>query len=128
MREAIYIAIAGGIGALGRYYISGFFHKLLGESFPYGTLAVNFIGSFLLGLIMQISLGTDIIPQNLRLAFTLGFLGAFTTFSTFSYETLKLFEDGAWLMGGANILANVLLGIAAAFAGIMLGRVVLGGA
>lgn len=128
MREAIYIAIAGGIGALGRYYLSGFVHKLLGESFPYGTLAVNFTGSFLLGLVMQISLSTDLIPQNLRLAVTLGFLGAFTTFSTFSYETLKCFEDGAWFAGGANILANVVLGIAAAFAGILLGRAVLGGA
>jgi CrcB protein len=128
LREIIYIAVAGSIGALSRYYMSGLVHRLFGDSFPYGTLAVNFIGSFLIGLIMQISLSTDLVPQNLRLALTVGFLGAFTTFSTFSYETIRYFEDGAWLAGGANILANVVLGIIAVIIGIFVGRTMLGGA
>ena len=126
MHEIIYIAIAGGLGALGRYYMTGLAQKLFGTGFPYGTLAVNLVGSFLLGLAMQISMSTDLIPRNLRTAFTLGFLGAFTTFSTFSYETFGYIENGAWLTAGGNILTNVVLGIVAAFLGILLGRVLVG--
>jgi CrcB protein len=128
MREIICIAVAGSLGALGRYYMSSAAHRLLGDGFPYGTLAVNVIGSFLIGLIMQVSLSTDIVPRTWRLALTFGFLGAFTTFSTFSYETLGYLEDGAWLMMGMNILANVLAAITAAFLGVLLGRALFGGA
>ena len=127
MREIIYITVAGGMGALGRYYMTGLVHQLLGHGFPYGTLVVNLVGSFLIGLVMQISMSTDLVPRSLRLAFTLGFLGAFTTFSTFSYETLGYLEDSLWLMAGINILTNVVSGIIAAFIGMALGRVILGG-
>ena len=127
MREIIYITLAGGMGALGRYYMTGLVHRLLGHGFPYGTLVVNLVGSFLIGLVMQISMSTDLVPRSLRLAFTLGFLGAFTTFSTFSYETLGYLEDSLWLMAGINILTNVVSGIIAAFIGMALGRVILGG-
>lgn len=128
MREIIYIAIAGGLGALGRYYTGGLVHRICGDNFPYGTLVVNLAGSFLIGLIMQISMSTDIIPRSLRLAVTIGFLGAFTTFSTFSYETLGYLEDGAWLIAGMNILVSIVSGVAAAFLGVILGRALLGGA
>ena len=124
MREIIYIAVAGGLGALGRYYMTGLAQRLFGNGFPYGTLVVNLAGSFLLGFAMQISLSTSLIPHSLRTAFTLGFLGAFTTFSTFSYETLGYIENGAWLTAGTNILTNVVLGIVAAFLGILVGRAV----
>lgn len=128
MREIIYIAVAGGVGALGRYYVTELARRLLGDDFPYGTLIVNLVGSFLIGLAMQIFLNTDLVPPSLRLAFILGFLGAFTTFSAFSYATLAYIENGAWLMAGLNILGNVTVGIVAAFIGVMLGRAIVGGA
>ncbi|BAZ97868.1 MULTISPECIES: fluoride efflux transporter CrcB [Dehalococcoides] len=128
MREILYIAVAGGLGALGRYSISGLAQRIFGDAFPYGTLVVNILGSFLLGFVMQASMNTDLFPRNLRLAVTIGFLGAFTTFSTFSYETLGYIEDGAWLTAGLNILTNVVPGIIAVFLGILLGRTLFGGA
>ncbi|AII60013.1 MAG: fluoride efflux transporter CrcB [Dehalococcoides mccartyi] len=128
MREILYIAVAGGLGALGRYSISGLAQRVFGDAFPYGTLVVNILGSFLLGFVMQASMNTDLFPRNLRLAVTIGFLGAFTTFSTFSYETLGYIEDGAWLTAGLNILTNVVPGIIAVFLGILLGRTLFGGA
>ena len=77
---------------------------------------------------MQASLSTDLVPPAWRLAVTVGFLGAFTTFSTFSYETLGYLEDGAWLTAGVNTLANVLLAMIAVFFGVLLGRTLFGGA
>ncbi len=128
MREVLYIAVAGGLGALGRYYMAGLAQRMLGDGFPYGTLLVNVLGSFLVGFIMQAGMSTDVLPRSLRLAATLGFLGAFTTFSAFSYETLGYLEDGMWLMAGVNILANVIPAIMAVFLGVSLGRTILGGA
>ncbi|MCD6359104.1 MAG: fluoride efflux transporter CrcB [Dehalococcoidia bacterium] len=128
MREIIYITVAGGLGVLGRYYMVGIVHRLLGTGFPYGTLVVNLLGSFLIGFVMQVSMSTDLVPRALRLALTLGFLGAFTTFSTFSYETFSYLEDGNWLMAGVNILANVVPCIIAVFLGYLLGRTLHGGA
>lgn len=128
MLEIIYIAIAGSLGAMGRYFLGGLSHRLLGDMFPYGTLIVNILGSFLIGFVMQTSLSTDILPRSLRVAITFGFLGAFTTFSAFSYETLGYIEDGAWLMAGINILANVIPSLIAVFSGVLLGRTLFGGA
>lgn len=128
MREVIYIVLAGGLGTLGRYYLSGWAQRILEEGFPYGTLLVNVLGSFLVGFIVQAGMSTDLVPRSLRLAATLGFLGAFTTFSAFSYETLGYLEDGMWLMAGVNILANVIPAIIAVFLGVSLGRTILGGA
>jgi CrcB protein len=128
VHDIIYIAVAGSFGALGRYYMTDLSHRLLGSGFPYGTLAVNVIGSFLIGLIIQTGISTDLVPPAWRLALTVGFLGAFTTFSTFSYETLGYLEDGTWSMAMMNILANVLLAIFAVFLGVSLGRALFGGA
>ena len=127
MRQIIYIAVAGGMGAVGRYYITSLAYRLLGDGFPFGTLIVNLIGSFLLGFLMQANISTNLVPVSLRLPLTLGLLGAFTTFSAFSYETMGYLGDGAWVMAGSNILVNVLLGITAAFLGLLLGRTLFGG-
>ncbi len=127
MREIIYIAVAGGVGALARYYMTGLAHRLLGDSFPFGTLIVNLLGSFLIGFITQVSLSTGLVPRSLRLALTLGFLGAFTTFSAFSYETLGHIEDRAWMVAAVSVLMNVVIGVVAAFLGVILGRAAAGG-
>lgn len=127
MVDVIYVAVAGGLGAISRYYLSGLAQRV-GSGFPFGTLTVNLVGSFLLGLIMQTGISTDLMPRALRLALTIGFLGAFTTFSTFSYETLGYLEDGAWLTASLNVLINVVPGIIAVFLGAFLARTILGGA
>jgi CrcB protein len=128
LKELLFLALAGSLGTLSRYGLSGLTQKLTGAGFPYGTLTVNVLGSLIIGFIMQVGLSTDIIPRTLRLAITLGFLGAFTTFSTFSYETVSYLEDGAWLLASMNILANLVLCIGATFLGMMIGRLTVGGA
>ena len=127
MREIIYIGVAGGLGTLGRYYVTGLAHRLLGYGFPYGTLSVNLVGSFLVGFVAQAGINTGLVPQTLRVPLTLGFLGGFTTFAAFSLETLGYLENGAWSMAGMNILTNVVPGIIAVLLGVMVGRALLGG-
>ena len=126
--QILYLAIAGALGAVSRFLLSGAAYRLLGSGFPYGTLCVNIIGSFLIGLVMQIGLNTDIIPQSLRTVITVGFLGAFTTFSTFSFETLNYIQDGVWGMALLNIAVNVIVCLLAVFAGIIIGKLAFGGA
>lgn len=128
MREIIFIGVAGGLGTLGRYYMAGLAHRLLGHGFPYGTLSVNLVGSFLVGFVAHAGLNTELVPPALRVPLTLGFLGGFTTFAAFSYETLGYLESGAWSIAGVNILTNVVPGIIAVLIGVMLGRTLLGGA
>jgi CrcB protein len=127
LREFLFLALAGALGTLGRYGLSGLAQRIAGNYFPFGTLAVNIIGSILVGFIMQIGLNTDVIPRSLRVVITVGFLGAFTTFSTFAYETTKYLEDGAWLSGLLNISANVVIGIIAILIGMLVGRMTYGG-
>ncbi len=128
MREVLLLAVAGALGTLSRYGLSGIAQRITGFGFPVGTLLVNIIGSVFIGFIMQISLNTDIIPRSYRLILTVGFLGAFTTFSTFTYETVRYLEDGAWLFGMLNIAANMGLGILGILLGMFLGRIIYGGA
>ncbi len=128
MQNILFIALAGALGALCRYGLSGAVQRVAGGGFPFGTLLVNILGSALIGFIMQIGLSTDIIPRSLRIIVTIGFLGAFTTFSTFSYETVKFLEDGAWMPGILNIIANIGLCLLSTLLGMLLGRITLGGA
>ena len=107
MKSAVSIALFCAGGGLTRYYLSGWVYSLLGRAFPYGTFVVNIIGAFFIGLIMEMSLRSTIIPATVRLGLTVGFMGGLTTFSTFSYETLKLLEDGQFLIAFANIVASV---------------------
>ena len=109
MKTAATIAFFCAGGGLTRYYLSGWIHSLLGRAFPYGTFAVNIIGAYLIGLLMELGLRSTFIPDTLRLGLTVGFFGGLTTFSTFSYETFSLLEDGRFLVAFANILASVAL-------------------
>jgi fluoride exporter len=125
--QIVYISIAGVLGTLSRYGLSSFTQKLTGAGFPFGTLLVNFLGSLAIGFIMQLGLSTDIIPRSLRIAATIGFMGAFTTFSTFSYETVKYIQDGSWMLAGLNIILNLTLCLSATILGIGLGKLAAGG-
>ena len=107
MKTAVTIALFCAGGGLTRFYLSGWVYTLLGRTFPFGTLAVNIIGAYLIGLIMEIGMRSTLISDTLRLGLTVGFLGGLTTFSTFSYETFSLLEDGRFLTAFVNIIASV---------------------
>lgn len=128
MREALFIAGMGAAGALARYWLSGQAYRWFGVGLPYGTLVVNVLGSLLLGFLMHVGLTTDLVPRALRTALATGFLGAFTTYSTFAYETVRYVEDGAWGLAALNVAANLVLGLGAAVGGLALGRLLVGGA
>ena len=123
MLQVICVGIGGFIGACFRYIISMCIPKFL--DLPVGTLLVNVLGGFLIGLIMELSFSTDIISPNLRLFLTTGILGGFTTFSTFSYETISLFNDGSYLIGILNICLNLVLSLVGVVAGTSVIRAIL---
>jgi len=127
MWEIIGLAIAGGIGAVGRYAISGWTHRLFGTRFAYGTLVVNVLGCFLLALLMEAALDANVVPRSLRIPLSVGLLGAFTTFSTFGYETIRYFEDGAAILALTNVAANIILCLAATWSGLITARSIWGG-
>ncbi len=130
MRDTLYLlallAVFGALGAISRYALSGWVAQWFGVGFAYGTLVVNLAGCFLLGLVAHLGL-TTVMSETTRTVLGIGFLGAFTTFSTFGYETVRYLEDGARLLAFANVAANVLLGLVAVWAGLALARSVWGG-
>ena len=127
MARFFWICLGGAIGTGARYLLSGWLLRVAGPGFPYGTLAVNFIGSFLLCLMMQISLSSESFPPTLRVVLATGVLGGFTTYSAFNYETLQLLQEDAWLLGLANLGITVVGCLAAGLLGVMAGRLLLGG-
>lgn len=120
-RMAIYfwIAIGSALGGVARFWASGVAARLFGETFPWGTLIVNVAGSFLIGFIATVSApdGRIFLGSTARLALMAGILGGFTTFSSFSLQTLNLLNDGQWLPAGANIVGSVVLCLLAVWAG-----------
>lgn len=122
MQVVVLIALFGALGCLTRYFMSGWVYELLGRNFPYGTFAVNIVGAFIIGLIMEFGMRSTLISANLRIGFTVGFLGGLTTFSTFSYETFRLLEDGEFLIAGANVLLSVVVCLTFTWLGIMAAR------
>ena len=119
MRIAATIAFFCAGGGLARYYLSGWIYSLLGRAFPYGTFAVNIIGAYLIGLIMELGLRSTMLSDTLRIGLTVGFMGGLTTFSTFSYETFKLLEDGQLMAAFANVLASVAVCLLCTWLGIL---------
>ena len=107
MRLVMMIALCGALGCLSRYWLSSWVYTLLGRDFPWGTLVVNVVGAFCIGFIMEFSIRSTLVSPALRTGIAIGFLGGLTTFSTFSYETFSLLEDGRFLVAFANILASV---------------------
>jgi CrcB protein len=122
MTKLLLIAAAGALGTLSRYAIGIWTRRLFEDQFPYGTLLVNLIGCFLLGFLMEFGLLIDGLPRHTHAAVTIGFLGAFTTFSTFGYETMHFVDQGQMGPAMLNIALNLILGLLFAFAGLMIGR------
>ena len=111
-----FLAIGGTIGTWSRYLLQGFVQPASG-SFPWGTLVVNIVGAFALGFFMRFLLGSAAAGPEVRVAVTVGFFGAFTTMSTFSFETVALLGDGEYWQASAYLLGTVIGGIAAIVAG-----------
>ncbi len=122
MYQVLAIAGGGAIGALLRFYVSTGMVSLLGRGFPYGTLVVNVSGSFAMGFLYVLFLERLQVTPEVRAALLVGVLGAFTTFSTFSIETVTLLEDGEIAKAALNIVLSVSLCILAAWLGVVSGR------
>ena len=122
MGKLLAIGLAGFAGALARYLLGGWVSNAHPTAFPLGTLVINTSGAFLLGLAATVGLDRALVNPSLRVVITVGFLGAYTTFSTFSLETMSLAESGSWGLAGLNLLLSVLLGLFAVWAGQALGR------
>jgi CrcB protein len=119
MATYFWIAVGSAIGGVARFWVSGVAARMFGETFPWGTMIVNVIGSFLIGLIATLSApdGRIFMSSTTRLALMAGVLGGFTTFSSFSIQTLNLLNDGQWTAAGANIVGSVMLCLLAVWAG-----------
>ncbi|NOY24424.1 MAG: fluoride efflux transporter CrcB [Oligoflexia bacterium] len=126
MERFLWVCLGSAVGGGMRYLVSGWTLSLLGGAFPYGTLAVNLLGSFVLAALMVVGIETTVLPPTVRLALTTGAMGAFTTYSTFNYETLSYLQDGAWGVALTNILVTVLSCLAAGVAGWSAARWMLG--
>ncbi len=111
------IALGGALGALARYGLSGWIHARVGAEFPWGTLGVNVLGSFLIGLGLSYLQHTSL-PPEAREFLAIGLLGAFTTFSTFTWETAALLQDGEWARAGLYVGGSLILGLAAVLVGL----------
>ena len=122
MLQILAIAGGGALGALARFWMSTGIYGLLGKSFPWGTLAVNVLGSFVMGLLFVLFIERLAAAPEWRAAVLVGFLGAFTTFSTFSNETLTLMEGGFLLKALLNVSVSVLVCLLACWIGVILGR------
>ncbi len=115
----IMVGIGGFLGAIARFWVGGYVYERMGTKFPYGTFVINVSGSFVIGLVMSILTERTHLHPNWRYLIPIGFIGAYTTFSTFEYETLAAARDGAWVVA----LANVVLSVAFGFVGVWLGMV-----
>ena len=120
--QALAIAAGGAVGALLRFWVSNGVYTLVGRTFPYGTLAVNVLGSLLMGVLYVLLVDKLVLGGQWRAALLIGLLGAFTTFSTFSIETLNLLEEGEAIRALINVLLSVALCLGAAWVGVLAGR------
>ena len=123
MLDYVWISLGAILGAGLRYFVSRVFARALSASFPYGTLAINVTGSFLLGLFLTWTTERVFADPRWRLFMAVGFCGSYTTFSSYAYETIMYFEQGHWSLFATNILTNNVLCLAAVIAGAALARV-----
>jgi fluoride exporter len=122
VERALLITFGGAVGTLLRYVTSVLAARWFGTEFPYGTLIVNLSGAFIIGLIQQLGTEALVIPDNVRLFLTTGMMGGLTTYSTFSYETVRLMEVGSWSQAWINILVTTVICLSLCFLGMGVGR------
>ena len=121
-KEITLLSVAGAVGTLSRYGLAGFVQRFCGERFPWGTVAVNMIGCFLFGLIWTLAEERLVISGQTRFILLTGFMGAFTTFSTFAFETSGFLQDSQWWLASANAFGQLFAGVALIFLGFVVGR------
>lgn len=124
MEKFLWISIGAIAGANLRYWVGGWAVDRFGVSFPYGTLLINISGSLILGVILGMVSSHYVIDPRLRLLLTIGFLGSFTTFSTFTYESVALLQQGQWWLGFINLIGSSILGGLAAILGLWIGKLI----
>jgi fluoride exporter len=117
-----WVGLGGFLGANARYLLGGFISERWGAVFPYGTFVINVTGSFILGFFMAYAQDRPWVEPSARLMFAVGFVGAYTTFSTFEYETMRLIQEREMLLAMLNIFGSLLTGIVAVFGGFALGE------
>jgi CrcB protein len=118
----VLVGVGGFLGAVSRYLVDGWVSNLSGASFPFGTLVVNVSGAFVLGVLFALSIERAVVPPAIRAPVLIGFIGAYTTFSTLTLETWRLVEDGSLAAAFGNLAGSMLLGMVAVVAGLALGR------
>jgi CrcB protein len=123
MDKFIVISIGAILGANARYWVGGWAAERYGAAFPYGTLIINLTGSFILGLFITLITERFLVNPNWRLLIGIGFLGSYTTFSTYTYESVALLMGGQLWIGLINLFGGSMLGAAAAVLGILIGRI-----
>ena len=123
MWRTFLVAVGGVVGAVGRYWLAGVVQQLTGRDFPMGTLIVNLVGSFVVGLVMTLSLERGLIDADLRILLAVGVCGGFTTMSTFSFETLALLGDGQGMLAVANVGVTLIGCLAAVWFGTVMARI-----
>lgn len=121
-RTLAWLAVMGALGTLARYGLQGLVQRVAGGAFPWGTFAVNALGCFLFGVVWSLASERLVIGGQARTILLVGFMGAFTTFSTFAFETAELMRDGEWLFALANCLGQVIAGLVLVGLGIALGK------
>ena len=120
--QLLLVGLGGFAGAVLRWLVDGWVSERNPTAFPVGTLVVNLTGSFLLGVLFAWVIERNVLPADIRAPVMIGFIGAYTTFSTFMLESWRLVEDGAWALATANLVGSVVLGLVAVVAGLAVGR------
>jgi fluoride exporter len=121
-RSILLVGIGGFVGSIARYLVAILFSSQISSVFPFATLTVNVLGCFLIGILFALSDRGNLLSPEWRILLTTGFCGGFTTFSTFSYESLRLMQDGEYLYLAAYVFISVFVGLTATYLGIALVR------
>jgi fluoride exporter len=124
MMHYIAVFFGGAIGSVSRYALSGAVYRVFGQDFPYGTLAVNILGCAIIGAVMELADTRFLAPITLKALLAAGFCGGFTTFSTFSFETLAMMSSGSYVQALYNIAASILSCLGATWAGMQLAKLI----
>ena len=125
MERLLLIALGGAIGTMARYLTSLVAVRWFGSEFPYGTLIVNLSGAFAIGLVQELGTESAMVSDNTRVFLTTGIMGGLTTYSAFSYETVRLMEANAWASAWINVVITTAMCLGLCFLGIVVGRLVL---
>lgn len=122
LQKYLILCLAGSAGTLSRYWVGGFVQRMAGDSFPLGNFLVNLTGCLLFGLVYALVENRSGLPGDMRLFLLTGFMGAYTTFSSYMFESVALMQHGQWLAAGLNIAGQTVLGVGCIIGGLALGR------